>query len=271
MCRLYAFRATEPTKVECALVHAQNALMVQSRRDREGLSHGHGWGIATWDNALPHVERQAWAAYHGEHFRRAAARIHASTVLAHVRRATVGPPAIENTHPFSDGSWAFAHNGTVPRFADIRAPMLAATTPAHREAIRGATDSEHVFHLLLSLHEADPARPLLDVVREGAHRVMAWCDAFPSERALGLNMVLTDGARMVGTRLGRTLHYIERDALHACEVCGHPHIDHTPGRPYFAVVVASEPLTDEAWREIPDGSVYEITPDLRVHVEPLGR
>ena len=48
MCRLYAFRSTEETKVECTLVHAQNALMAQSRRDRSGLSHAHGWGIVAY-------------------------------------------------------------------------------------------------------------------------------------------------------------------------------------------------------------------------------
>ena len=87
MCRLYGFQASEPTKVECTLVHAQNALLVQSEADLTGLSHSHGWGLATFENHAPHIERQAWAAYHGEHFRRAAARIYSKTVVAHVRRA----------------------------------------------------------------------------------------------------------------------------------------------------------------------------------------
>ena len=47
MCRLYAMRANEPTRVECSLVHAQNALMQQSQLDAEGLVHGHGWGVRT--------------------------------------------------------------------------------------------------------------------------------------------------------------------------------------------------------------------------------
>lgn len=114
MCRLYGFRANEPTKVECTLVYAQNALMVQSREDLAGHGHAHGWGVATYEDRRPHVERHAWAACHGEHFRRSAARIFSRQVLAHVRRATVGTPKIENTHPFVDGPWTFIHNGTVP-------------------------------------------------------------------------------------------------------------------------------------------------------------
>ena len=53
MCRLYGFRATEPTKVECSLVHAQNALIVQSKQDRAGESHIYGWGVAAYEDHAP--------------------------------------------------------------------------------------------------------------------------------------------------------------------------------------------------------------------------
>jgi predicted glutamine amidotransferase len=53
MCRLYGFRANEPTKVECTLVYAQNALMVQSREDLTGRGNAHGWGIATYEDHCP--------------------------------------------------------------------------------------------------------------------------------------------------------------------------------------------------------------------------
>ena len=176
MCRLYGFRATEPTKVECSLVHAQNALLVQSRRDRAGESHIHGWGVAAYEDHTPIRDRQAWAAYHGEHFRRAAARIYAESVLAHVRKATVGPPNIDNTHPFVDQHWSFIHNGTVPGFAAMRERMVATITDMHRDAIQGDTDSEHVFRLLLSVWAKAPAKPLMEVVRDTIRQVLAWCE-----------------------------------------------------------------------------------------------
>jgi predicted glutamine amidotransferase len=111
MCRLYGFRATEPTKVECTLVHAQNALMVQSRRDR----HGHGWGIATYEDHRPRVERHA---------------------------------------------------------------------------------------------------------------------------------------------------------VQDCEICGFPHIHHTAGHDYRALVVASEPISREEWREVPEHSIHSVTPDMCLRSEP---
>jgi glutamine amidotransferase len=269
MCRLYGFRANEPTKVECTLVHAQNALLVQSRRDRAGESHIHGWGVAAYEDHDPILDRQAWAAYHGEHFRRAAARIYAETVLAHVRKATVGPPRIENTHPFAEGHWSFIHNGTVPGFAAIRDSMLTAMTDRQRGAVRGDTDSEHVFRLLMSERERQPAKPLFELVRTTARHILDWCaSARPGVRA-GLNIMITDGGELVGTRWGRTLFVARREGVHDCEICGFPHVHHQPNRDYRAIVVASEPITHETWEEAPEGSIYRIGPSLEWRMERL--
>jgi glutamine amidotransferase len=269
MCRLYGFRATEPTKVECPLVHAQNALMSQSRRDLAGLRHGHGWGVATYEDHVPQVTRQAWAAYHCEHFRRIAAGTYANTVLAHVRRATVGPACMENTHPFSHERWAFAHNGTVPGFDRVRPRLKEMMGAGHGDAIAGSTDSEHVFRLLLSLRERDPDRPLLEVLRQGLSRVLDICREVAPTKTVSLNVLWTDGRQLAGSRLGRTLWFVERDGLHDCEICGVPHVRHDPQAPYRAVEVASEPITHERWREIPNGSVFEVTPDHRLSISPL--
>lgn len=269
MCRLYGFRATEPTKVECSLVLAQNALMVQSKRDRAGESHIHGWGVAAYEDHAPIWDRQAWAAYHGEHFKRAAARIYAETVLAHVRKATVGPATINNTHPFVDQHWSFIHNGTIPGFAAMRERMLATMTDMHREAIQGDTDSEHVFRLLLSIWANASAKPLMEVVRDTTTQVLAWCEEFRPDAPIGLNIMLTDGSELVGTRLGRTLFCARREGIHDCEICGFPHVHHQPEKDYRAIIVASEPITHELWNEVPERSLYRIGPDLDWHIEPL--
>ena len=269
MCRLYGFRANEPTKVECTLVHAQNALMVQSREDLKGYSHANGWGVATYEDHHPHVERQAWAAYHGEHFRRAAARIYSRTVLAHVRRATVGPPALANTHPFAHGAWAMVHNGTVPAFDEVRLRLLADMSETHRAAIVGDTDSEHVFRLLMSRHDAAPDRPMTEILSETVADIRSWCRAAAPDKLLGLNVLLTDGTDLWATRIGRTLFSAERDGVYDCEICGFPHIHHHSGTHHRAVVIASEPISHERWQEVPEGSLIEVGPDLTMRISSL--
>lgn len=271
MCRLYAMRANEPTRVECSLVHAQNALMQQSREDAEGLCNGHGWGVADYRDGMPLIEKQTWAAFEGEHFKKTAARVYAHTAVAHVRRATVGGTSIENTHPFDHGRWIFAHNGTIPNFPEVRDQMIPEIDPDLRNDIKGLTDSEHVFYYLLSLRILHPEREMREIVAFGLNRVCQWCEAVDPQARIGLNIVITDGNELVGSRFGRTLWHLRREQVYTCDICGRPHVHHDVGTDYRAVEIASEPLSDDAWEPLPDGVVYSVDEDYYLLVESLAK
>jgi hypothetical protein len=38
---------------------------------------------------------------------------------------------------------------------------------------------------------------------------------------------------------------------------------------YRAVEVASEPITHEHWRQVPNGTVFSVDPDFRLNIVPL--
>lgn len=271
MCRLYAMHANEPTRVECSLVRAQNALMAQSKGDKDGLMHGHGWGVADYPDGVPIVEKQTWAAFHGEHFAKKAARVYAKTVVAHVRRATVGPPTLANTHPFVHGRWIFAHNGTIPNFQQVRPLILDATEPLHRNEIHGDTDSEHLFRFLLTQWAHRPDRDLLTTLKLGLRQVITWCREIDADAPIGLNIILTDGDHLVGARLNRTLWYLTRDHTYSCPICRKSHVLHDPKAHYGAVEVASEAITEEiGWEPVPNASVFSANSEYELRIQPLG-
>lgn len=270
MCRLYAMHANEPTRVECGLVKSQNALMAQSKSDRMGYMHGHGWGVADYPEQVPKIEKQTWAAFHGEHFSRKASKIYARTVVAHVRRATVGPTSIENTHPFDHGRWIFAHNGTVPHFEEVRPIILAEIDPIHRNNIDGQTDSEHLFYYLMSLFLRHPETSLFDTVRAGLAQIVHWVHDIDPDAVPGLNIVLTDGDHMIGSRLNRSLVYLLRDHVFDCPICGRSHVHHEPNQDYRAIEIASEPVTQfDHWLEVPNGKVFRITDDYHLEMRDI--
>jgi glutamine amidotransferase len=262
-------RANEPTRVECSLVHAQNALMQQSQGDAEGLVHSHGWGVADYRDTVPMIEKQTWAAWHGEHFRKTAARVYARTVVAHVRQATVGAITMENTHPFSNGRWIFAHNGSIQDFPQVRDRMIEHIDPALRNDIRGETDSEHIFYFLLTLHLRHPERPLMETVGRGLRRIIQWSEATGPAEPAGLNIVLTDGDQLVGSRYNRTLWHLVRDEVTVCGICGKKHVQHEPGQDYHAVEIASEPISGENWQPFANGVVYSVDANCRFEIEPI--
>ena len=282
MCRLYGYFSEQPTRVECGLVCAQNSLMNQSEHDKRGLPNPDGWGVAYFSNGVPHVKKRVLSAARDEQYRVTADEIYTRSLVAHVRSATVGGVRIENVHPFFVGRWVFAHNGTVPGFDAIE-HRFAEDTPGWLLAERrGSTDSEMCFVWLLGrLERAHPGATLLGapssvvaaVLRHGVRQILSWCGETRPDINPSLNFVLTDGQMLLAARCGRTLYSLEREDLHACELCGschcpvcsvrdeHSHGDRVSCR---AIVVASEPITTERWREIDEGVVLCVDDRLQL-------
>lgn len=296
MCRLYGFRSTHPGPVECELLGAQNALVHQSRRDSRGLSNLDGWGIGMVERGAVRCVRQAGPAFESDEFREEARRASTAAVVAHVRRATVGGPRLVNTHPFRSGDELLAHNGHIGSFARLKPKLLERLSPESRRAIAGDTDSEHLFHLLLTRARRDLEAPRTEILARTVREVEAWVDGLGvggegpaaageadgsasdgvavnetvvDEREVALNVLWLRPGELVGSRSGRSLWYVERDAPHVCEVHGTPHVVPPAGEPYRAVVVASDPITEEEWTPLPDRCVFRVSPDLRLRIRPL--
>lgn len=278
MCRLYGFRASEPTKVECALVHAQNALLVQSRGRMPMGPHADGWGVGFYEGDHPEIIRSDLAAFEDVLFSSTAQRVYSTTVVAHVRQASVGGRCLGNTHPFTHACWTFAHNGTVTAFDQVSEKLRQEIDWQLLPPLLGTTDSELVFHWLLSrmAHaRINPETPctepktLVRVVAKAISTLAAWSDEAPANEPSKLNFLLTDGRTLIASRWKHTLHWAEIDGIHPCEICGLPHVRQASGKQYRAVVVASEPISQEPWREVPDRSILAISPALRTEIFSL--
>jgi glutamine amidotransferase len=74
----------------------------------------------------------------------------------------------------------------------------------------------------------------------------------------------------VGSRLNRSLWFLERDEIIHCDICGRPHVHHELKTAYRAVEVASEPVTPEdPWKAVPNAAIYTVDPDYRLRIVPL--
>lgn len=264
MCRLYGFMANEPTKVDCSLVFAQNALMMQSRVDESGRDHADGWGIATYQDGKPVLQKKTTAAFVGQHFSAAAEKVYSNTIIAHVRKATVGETSVQNTHPFVSGVWAFAHNGTVTGFDQVRRQMEQETKPELQKQRLGQTDSEQYFvwllsHLLdsqLDPNDTGSDSEFVELFRKQVIQLDERCRTAAPDETPRLNFLLTNGRVMFACRWNHSLHRIRREGIYNCEICGIPHIHQYETVNHRAVAIASEPVTHEDWEEIVDHSVF---------------
>lgn len=189
-----------------------------------------GWGVAAWGADAAELVKSPEPGWASAVFAELGARLRARLVIAHVRKARHPPVAgMRNTHPFAhaccDREWVFAHNGLVPEVIE-----WPAREPLCRP--RGETDSEHAFcHLLTALaeHYGDASHqawmpPLADLAGDIA--------------ALGkFNFLLSDG---------RVLIAFGHDRLHQLEIAD------ARGR---GVLIATEPLTREAWQPFAPGEM----------------
>lgn len=232
MCRLYGFVASEETGRECSLVNAQNALLVQSDRDLRGVRNPDGWGIAAWDGAVPGTVKSTFPAFADRGFAEVAASVLSRYVIAHIRAATVGPVAFENTRPFQYGPWAFAHNGSIP---SSMSGHISIWGPSDRPRGR------------LSPRRRTGVGPDL---AQGRGNRDARSQLHPERwRKPG------------GLRWGNSLHWTYRTGVIDCMVCGSSHCP-TADETYRAVVVASEPDHRRGLDEIAEGTVFGASSEI---------
>ena len=139
MCQLLGMNCNVPTDICFSFTgFHQRGGRTDEHRDGWGIAFYEGPGCRVYLDTKPAAESPV-ATLVREY------PIRSLNVIAHIRKATVGSIALENTHPFVREMWGrywcFAHNGTVQ---DL--PVLA---PDARYRPVGATDSERAFCLLL--------------------------------------------------------------------------------------------------------------------------
>ena len=142
MCRLLGTVSTTRVTLDDVLGTERGAFL--------GLAsvHGDGWGHA-WSTAAGDLEvrKSPGSALGSEELADLAAHRPAEAALTHLRWATLGLSVRpDNTHPFTDGRVAFAHNGSISPPAALDA-LVPGCTAGRR---RGTTDSERYFLAVLA-------------------------------------------------------------------------------------------------------------------------
>ncbi|PXW93409.1 glutamine amidotransferase [Sphaerotilus hippei] len=250
MCQLFAMNSSRPVTVNAAL---------GAFTDRGGRTGDHvdGWGIAFHEGRRSRVfldDRRACdsalAAFLGLY------PIQATTVIAHVRKATHGQPDLVNCHPFQrewrGRLWSFSHNG---KLVDYQPVLSGDYLPV------GETDSERAFCWLMEqLRQRLPGR--------GSPR---WQEVAPvlAELATAIgqhgefNFTLTDGealyalgaTRLAWTQQPAPLHVLPRSGEGDRPGPGRP-----PRGPQRIVQVATEPLSHgDRWQVFTPGELKVFT------------
>lgn len=279
MCRLFGFRSAVMSRAHRSLIAAHNSVAEQARE------HPHGWGIGYYQGGEAYLIKSEAAAANCDRFRRAADQVASHTLVAHVRRATVGDVGPLNTHPFRNGRWIFAHNGTVHGFEQVVGWLTKETPAALLSRRLGDTDTELLFLFLLGRLggagidvegggriNVDAAAAVL-VAAIGELRVQSAASGVPQPV---VNFLLTNGVVFLAHRDGRELFFATQK--HVCrdaQTCAEPQKPCLlAARPHDQVnhlIVASERIGDEdIWEELPEKSIVTLSETFRLRVWSYG-
>jgi predicted glutamine amidotransferase len=286
MCRALLYLG-EPVLLDNLLFQPDSALVRQSYMPKMlHMLNLAGFGMRAWDpasrepaapfsyasDALPVFDRN---------LKNLATKVAARCVLAHVRGVAYSTQveiSLQNVHPFQFPGipLALAHNGDLARFAELRPRLAAHVRPDIAAQVRGTTDSEWIYALLLSQLD-DPRRaPAGEALVQAIARTLA---IIREERArLGIdvsssvNLFVTDGRQVAAVRycfdFGR---YPTADPARVHEAnMNYLSLWYTAGSGYGlhegewkmtggaeradSILIASEPLTRDvsSWVEIPE-------------------
>jgi len=160
--------------------------------------------------------------------------------MAIVRSATPGlSVSLENTPPFTHHQWCFMHNGYLLNFeTDSRQKIRHELSDKYSSLIKGSTDSEYIFALLMQLLETNS--PVVAIQK----CMQIITDIMRNNRAL-LNIILSDGEKLYALR-----HAINGES---------PSLYYANNTNEFAEnnqLIASERLNDDAnWNAINDDEI----------------
>lgn len=275
MCRFILYSGP-PVTLSSLLIEPTNSLIHQSFHSYESDDplNADGFGIAWYMPELsdrPAVFRSSHPAWSNRNLLSLSPLTQTRCVLAHVRAATGGLGVSEdNCHPFAHGPYAFMHNGDVGNFAAIRRRLLDELSDEAFATIRGNTDSEHVFAMLLDELKNGDGAPgagrLADALRRTIARVVALSESEGGGEASYLNIGVSDGRTAAASRFvsgGRedaASLYVHTGRRYTCSggVCRM--IDAADGQ--GAVIISSEPVSgDPGWETVPVNHVVSVSPD----------
>ncbi|WP_341927092.1 class II glutamine amidotransferase [Nocardioides psychrotolerans] len=263
MCRVLAYIGPE-VPLESLLLTPSNSLVNQAL-DPEHYPDLQlaGWGFGAWSEHLlkpedPLLYRRPMAAFYDDNATHIIPSLQASTMLAHVRAAAYDSKVVmvdENCHPFSfeETPWILAQNGNLPGWMLLQRELLQHCEDRYLKQMRGTTDTEFLYVLLLSLLEGDSDQD----VQRAIERMIALISQAMADLGLPaltkMKMALVSPGRIIGVNVGLG-HQGETNPAGDWKELR----ESAPGSDDYALSMLLEPMYLLVGRHVPsDGTSYD--------------
>ena len=289
MCRALLYLG-QPVLLDHLLFQPDSALIRQSYMPKMlHMLNLAGFGMKAWshgshDAGTPFTYGAITLPVFDRNLKNLASKVQAECVLAHVRGvaySTTVDISLQNVHPFQfDGvPLTMAHNGDLARINEMKPLLAAHIQPAYLPKIRGTTDSEWIYALLVSQFDGamQPLRVFAsDEIATAVTRTLAIIRSVRAELGIAtsssVNLFIASGRQVAALRYCFDFGcYATDDPARVHEANLHYlSLWYTLGREYGlrdgewsmhggsgdadSIIIASEPLTRDtsSWVEVPE-------------------
>lgn len=289
MCRVLMYKG-DAVSLDDLLYQPNNSLVKQAYDPQmlDMLSLA-GFGMLAWDDTshhpdVPFSHRSLNIPIFDQNLKDLAEKLRVTALIAHVRgvqfhqNPTVGE---QNLHPFQYKGYrlALAHNGHLAAFDRMRFALVEHIKPEIARLIRGNTDTEWIYALLLSQLKDPRAAVGPNAIVRALEETLSIVRAVRRQHDIAVsspaNLFISDGSNLVAARFA--FDYGCYDMQDPAEIRNSRHmfpdIWYTTGKSYGlhddewkmiggpmeaggSVLISSEPLTRDTstWFEVPEYS-----------------
>ena len=245
MCRLVGYLGNS-IRLDELLYKQEHSLNHQSYKPLElksGAVCADGVGVGWYDEAgKPFIYRNTIPMWNDPNLEELSHYVQSTCAVGNVRLAGTGETLdISNCHPFRNQNLLFVHNGEIANFVEtLYRPIRESLCDSTYRLIKGMTDSEHIFALLVEMWQSSPQSTLLEALRATLQKLSDLAKDYNT--SFSANVIVSDGKTLVATRYA---YGMQAPTLYwSCDDVNHP----------TQVIVASEPLSSHNWIAFPDQS-----------------
>lgn len=302
MCRVLMYHG-DAVCLDDLLYQPNNSLVKQAYHPEmlDALSLA-GFGMLAWDGSshrpdVPFGYRSSSLPIFDRNLKDLAEKLRVTALIAHVRgvpynaNATVGE---QNLHPFLYKGYrlAMAHNGHLADFDLMRFALVKHIRPEIARLIRGNTDSEWIYAVLLSQLKDPTGDISSEETVEAVDRTLSIIRAVRRDHHINTssatNLFISDGRFVVAVRFAFDFGCYDMDNPSPYQNVDHKFLGlwYTTGKAYrlrdgewkmlgapaedgHSLLISSEPLTRDTstWLEVPEYSALASTTERGVQRE----
>jgi ergothioneine biosynthesis protein EgtC len=262
MCRLLAYLGS-PTSLEPLLYQPDHSLIVQSYKPREMLSgvvNADGFGVGWYHSRQetePFIYKNTLPIWNDINLPSLSRYVESGCAIAYIRSATPGQALdFSNSQPFQYQNLLFIHNGRIDKFRQtLYRPIRSQLSDEIYKWIGGATDSEHIFALVLNQWLTHPGKSLEQALHT---TLLELTELAQSHQTYVLaNIVISDGKRLIASRFGT-----KSPAPSLYWLCNDPTFPNS-------TIVASEPLFTGNWIPFEENSILSVGENCDIRIEQI--